>query len=178
MISGIRERKGITILTGEVGTGKTTLIHALLKDLSENIKMAFIFYAKTSFQDILKNILTELEVPVFRDHPTALLLLFKQYLKERMLKDETVAIIIDEAQDLEINVMEDLFRLCSQDSPAAKLVQILLVGQPELTAKLDSPNLQAFKDRLTIRNYLRPLDQERMCEIHRPPPGGCGKQQL
>jgi general secretion pathway protein A len=113
MISGIRERKGITVLTGEVGTGKTTLIYALLKDLSEKIKMAFVFYAKTSFQDLLRNILTELEVPIFKDNLTTLLMLFRQYLKERMVKDETVAIIIDEAQDLEIEVMKDLFRLCA-----------------------------------------------------------------
>ncbi|HSB07275.1 MAG TPA: AAA family ATPase [Thermodesulfobacteriota bacterium] len=163
MISGIRERKGITVLTGEVGTGKTTLIYALLKDLSEKIKMAFVFYAKTSFQDLLRNILTELEVPVLKDNLTTLLMLFRQYLKERMVKDETVAIIIDEAQDLEIGVMEDLFRLCSSESPAGKMAQILFVGQPELIVKLDSPNLHTFKDRLAIRNCLKPLDQEE-CE--------------
>ena len=160
MLSRIRERKGITVLTGEPGTGKTTLIYALLKDLSEKIKMAFVFYPKTSFQDLLRNILTELEVPIFKDNLTTLLMLFRQYLKERMVKDETVAIIIDEAHDLEIEVMEDLFRLCSPESRTAKLVQILLVGQPELMAKLDSPNLHGFKDRLTILNNLRPLDQK------------------
>lgn len=160
MIAGIKERKGITVITGEVGTGKTTLIYTLLKDLSEKIEMAFIFYTKTSFQDLLKNILAELDVPVSKDNLTSLLLLFRQYLKERMVRDEPVAIIIDEAQNLEIEVMEDLFRLCSQEAHAAKLVQILLVGQPELKAKLDSLRLRAFEDRVTVRNYLRPLDQK------------------
>ena len=160
MISGIKERKGITIISGEIGTGKTTLIYALLKDLSERIKTAFVFNTKLSFQDLLIYILMDLEVSVPKENLTTLLVLFRQYLKERMIRDETVAIIIDEAQNLEFEVMENLFRLYSEDSPAAKLVQILLVGQPELEAKLDSQKLQAFKNRFAIRNYLKPLNQK------------------
>ena len=160
MISGIKERKGITMISGDVGTGKTTLIHTLLKELSEKIKTVFVFYTKISFQDLLKYILADLEVSVSRENLTTLLVLFRQYLKERIARDETVAIIIDEAHNLEFEVMEDLFRLCSGESPDAKLVQILLVGQPELEAKLDSPKLQAFKDRFVIRNHLKPLNQK------------------
>jgi general secretion pathway protein A len=158
MISGIKERKGITTISGEVGTGKTTLIHALLKDLGEGIKTAFIFYPKISFKDLLKTILKDLQVSVSEENLTTLLALFRQYLKERMIRDETVAIIVDEAQTLEFEVMENLFRLCSEDSSATKSVQILLVGQPELEAKLDSQELQTFKNRFAIRNYLRPLN--------------------
>jgi hypothetical protein len=102
----------------------------------------------------------DLQVSVPKGSLTTLLVLFRQYLKERMIRDETVAIIIDEAQNLEFEVMENLFRLYSEDSPAAKLVQILLVGQPELEAKLDSQKLQAFKNRFAIRNYLKPLNQK------------------
>ena len=160
MISGIKERKGITMISGDVGTGKTTLIYTLLKDLSETIKTAFVFYTKISFPDLLKDILGDLGVSVSKENLTTLLVLFRRYLKERTVRDETVAIIIDEAQNLEFEVMENLFRLCSGESSDAKLVQILLVGQPELDAKLDSPKLQAFKDRFVIRNYLRPLNQK------------------
>jgi len=160
MISGIRERKGITVISGEVGTGKTLLIYALLKELSEKIKTAFVFYPKISYQDLLKYILTDLGVSVPRENLQTLLMSFKQYLKQRMDRDETVAIIIDEAQHLEFEVMENLFRLCSEDSPVAKSVQILLVGQPELMAKLDSQEMQAFKNRVSIRNYLRPLNHK------------------
>lgn len=160
MISGIRERKGITMISADVGTGKTTLIHTLLKELSEKIKTAFVFNTKISFQDLLKYILLDLGVSVAKEDLTTLLVLFRQYLKKRMIADETVAIIIDEAQNLEVEVMENLFRLCSEESSAAKLVQILLVGQPELEAKLDSPKLQAFKDRFVIRNHLKPLNQK------------------
>ena len=160
MISGIRERKGITMISADVGTGKTTLIHTLLKELSEKIKTAFVFNTKISFQDLLKYILLDLGVSVAKEDLTTLLVLFRQYLKKRMIADEMVAIIIDEAQNLEVEVMENLFRLCSEESSAAKLVQILLVGQPELEAKLDSPKLQAFKDRFVIRNHLKPLNQK------------------
>lgn len=160
MISGIRERKGITMISGDVGTGKTTLIYTLLKELSEKIKTAFVFYTKISFQDLLKYILADLGVSVSKENLTTLLVLFRQYLKERIARDETVAIIIDEAHNLEFEVMENLFRLCSGESSDAKLVQILLVGQPELEAKLDSPKLQAFWDRFVIRNHLNPLNQK------------------
>ena len=160
MISGIKERKGITMISGEVGTGKTTLIYALLKELSEKIKTAFVFYTKISFQDLLKHILRDLEVSVPNENLTTLLVSFRKYLKERKVRDETVAIIIDEAQHLEFEVIENLFRLCSEESSDAKLVQILLVGQPELEAKLDSEKMQAFKKRVAIRNYLKPLNQK------------------
>ena len=160
MISGIKERKGITMISGDVGTGKTTLIYNLLKELSEKIKTAFVFYTKISFQDLLKYILADLGVSVSKEDLTTLLVSFRQYLKERIVRDETVAIIIDEAHNLEFEVMENLFRLCSEESSDAKCVQILLVGQPELEAKLDSPKLQAFKDRFVIRNHLKPLNQK------------------
>ncbi len=160
MMSGIKERKGITMISGEVGTGKTTLIYALLNELSEKIKTAFVFYTKISFEDLLRSILTDLEVPVPGKNLTTLLVMFRQYVKERMARDETVAIVIDEAQHLEIGVMENLFRLCSEDSSITHVVQILLVGQPELETKLDSQEMQAFKKRVAVRNRLRPLNQK------------------
>ena len=160
MISGIKERKGITMISGEVGTGKTTLIYALLNELSEKIKTAFVFYTKISFEDLLRSILTDLEVPVSGKNLTTLLVTFRQYIKERIIRDETVAIVIDEAQHIELGVMENLFRLCSEESSIAHAVQILLVGQPELEAKMDSQEMEAFKNRVAVRNRLRPLNQK------------------
>ncbi len=164
MISGIKERKGITMISGDVGTGKTTLIYALLKELSGEIKTAFVYFTKVSFQELLEYILTDLGVSVPKENLTTLLVLFRQYLKERMIRDETVAIIIDEAQNLEFEAMVNLFRLCSEEPSAAKLVQILLVGQPELEAKLDSQKFQALRNRVAVRNYLRPLNQKEIQE--------------
>lgn len=162
MMSGIQERKGIIVITGEAGVGKTTLIHALLKDLSEKIKTAFIFQPKLDFQDLLKNILRELEVPIRKEEEDILSLMvqFRKYLDESLIQDDTVTIVIDEAQSLDEKVLEDLGRLTNPDTPAAKLLQILLVGQPELEVKLNSEKLRPLKERVTVHRQVRPLTQE------------------
>jgi general secretion pathway protein A len=160
MIDSIKERKGITVISGEVGTGKTTLIHALLKDLSEKIATAFIFHPRMNFPDLLRSILLDLGVPIYDDHIPSLLILFAQYLREKRVADETVAIIIDEAQTMETEALADLFRLYSREAPTAKHVQILLVGQPEIDVILDSPRLLEFKDKISMRGRLAPLSQK------------------
>ena len=163
MLAGVKERKGITVITGEPGTGKTTLIHALLKDLSEEIKTAFVFHTTIQFPDLLKEILTELGVRVSDYHLPNLLRLFGNYLKERMARGETVAIIVDEAQNLEIEVIVSLFGLHHRESPAGKLVQVILVGHTELEAKIDSPELRSFKEIIATRMRIRPLNSKE-CE--------------
>ena len=163
MVAGVKERKGITVITGEPGTGKTTLIHALLKDLSEKIKTSFVFHTTIQFPDLLKEILLELGVPISNYHLPNLLGLFGNYLKERMARDETVAIIVDEAQNLEMGAIASLFGLHHRESPAGKLVQIILVGQTELEAKLDSPELQSFKEVIATRRRIPPLNSKE-CE--------------
>ncbi len=160
MISGIKERKGIITITGDVGTGKTTLIYALLKDLSDKIKTAFIFNPRLTFKQLLKAILEELKVPVAGESTYTLLYKFNLYLKERMASDETVVIIIDEAQNLRNRVLQDFVRLYQQDTPELKLVQTLLVGQLELEANLDSEELLPLKHRINIQHRINPLDRE------------------
>jgi general secretion pathway protein A len=163
MLEGVRERRGITLITGEPGTGKTTLIHALLKDLSEKIKTAFVYHTTIEFPDLLKEILQEFGVPVRDNSLPKLLLLFGQYLRERLAQDETATIIIDEAQNLGVEAIGNLLGLSQRESPAAKLVQIVLVGQTELENKLDSPELQAFSNQIAIRRRIRPLNPKE-CE--------------
>jgi general secretion pathway protein A len=171
MISGIQERKGIIVITGEVGVGKTILIHSVLKDLSEKIKTAFIFQPMLDFLDLLKIILLDLEVPVREktENMASLMLQFRNYLNERLSQDETIAIIIDEAQSMNGNVLEDLFRLSNLDTPATKLLQILLVGQPELEVKLNSEKLRRFKKRIAIhlRISLLTLEESKGYMRHR-----------
>ena len=98
MMEGIRERKGIILITGIAGTGKTTPIHALLKDLSDQIKTAFIFNLRLTFRQLLKAILRELDVRVGGDNTYTLLHKFDEYIRQKSAADETRVILIDEAQ--------------------------------------------------------------------------------
>ena len=162
MMSGIKERKGLMVITGEVGVGKTILIYALLKDLSEKIKTAFIFQPRLDFKDLLKYILRDLEVPIQEkeENTRSLIDQFRKYLNERLTRDETVTIVIDEAQSLEDEVLEDLGRLSSPGPSPANLLQILLVGQTELEVRLNSEKLRSFQKRVALHHKIKPLTQE------------------
>jgi general secretion pathway protein A len=108
MMYGIKERKGFISITGEVGTGKTTLVHELLKKLDERVKTVFIFHTRTSFGEILKAILIELDVSVVDQKKAGLVHALNENLIRRLSQNENVAIIIDEAQILGKDVLEKL----------------------------------------------------------------------
>ncbi len=160
MMEGIRERKGIILITGDVGTGKTTLIHALLKDLSDQIKTAFIFNPRVTFKQLLKGILRELDVRVGAENTYTFLYKFDEYLREKSAADETVVILIDEAQVMSPTVLANLDRLLQRDAAQTKVLQTLLVGQLELEAHLDSEELRQFKRRIAVQRRIRPLSRE------------------
>jgi len=160
MIYGIRERKGFIAITGEVGTGKTTLIYTLLKQIEERVKAVFIFHTYITFEQLLRSILLELDLPIVEREKTALLRLLNKYLIQRLTRDENLVMIIDEAQNLSKEVMEGLRMLSNLETPKSKLLQIILVGQPELEAKLDSEDLRQLKQRVEIRRRIRPLSHE------------------
>jgi len=162
MMSGIKERKRLMVITGEVGVGKTILIYALLKDLTEKIKTAFIFNPILDFKSLLKTIFRELRIPLEgkKEDVPSLLHQFNQYLQERLARDEIVAVIIDESQGLEEKVLEEILKLATLDIPAAKALQVLLVGQTELEEKLDSIRLRHWKEKISIHGQVRPLTRE------------------
>jgi general secretion pathway protein A len=159
MVSGVRERKGITVITGDPGTGKTTLINTLLSDLDETVRAASIFFTYLEFGDLLKSILIELGIPTKGGDTSALLKRFYLYLSERP-QDEIVAIIIDEAQVLETSSLKDLMGLWAGLNPRHQLLQTVLVGRPELEAKLDSQELREFRDRIGVRCHIRPMNRK------------------
>jgi general secretion pathway protein A len=160
MIYGINERRGFVAITGEVGTGKTTLIYTLLNNLNEKVKTAFVYHTPATFDQLLGHILIDLNVPVATEEKMALLQKLNDHLVHNIAADETLAIIIDEAQNLPSNVLEELRLLSNLETTKQKLIQILLVGQPELEAKLDSQELRQLKQRIGIRRTIKPLTLE------------------
>jgi len=175
MIYGIRERKGFVTIIGEVGTGKTTLLHTLFNQLEKEIKTIFIFNTKISLNQLLQNILIELELHPKSYNKSELLYQLNDFLIEKLSFGENVALFIDEAQNLPIQVLEELRMLSNLETDREKLIQIILVGQPELNNKLNSPRLRQLKQRIGINCYLTPLSHEESKNyiLHRLTVAGC-----
>ena len=160
MIYGIKERRGFISITGEVGTGKTTLIYTLLNNLDEKVDSVFIYQTNITFEQLLKNILFELNIRIGDEDKTSLLRKLNVYLIQKLSQEETLTVIIDEAQNLPKEVMEELRILSNLETSKSKLLQILFVGQPELEVKLNSEDLRQLKQRIGIRRQIRALTQE------------------
>jgi general secretion pathway protein A len=156
---GIKERKGFVALIGEVGTGKTTLLYRLLDNLDEKVHTAFIFHTSTTYRELLKNILSELGLPVTDDDTFLLICRLNRYLTERAVADEIVALIIDEAQNLSEEVLEDIRLLSNLETRTTKLLQIVLCGQPELEVKLNAAGLRQLRQRIPILRRIGPLNE-------------------
>lgn len=157
---GIKARKGFIVLTGEVGTGKTTLIHALLNDLNGSAQTALVFSAIMSPMDLLRYVCDDFGLT---DPKTSLgdihdyLVRLNEYLLEKYNNGENCALIIDEAQNLSNEVLESIRLLSNFETSKDKLLQILLVGQPELSVRLNSQELRQIKQRVALRHHLRSL---------------------
>ena len=160
MIKGIKNRWGFICITGEVGTGKTTLIHSLLNRLDEKVKTVFIFHTLITFKELLGNILMELDLEVIGESKEALLNHLIEYLSHRLGRDETLAVIIDEAQNLSKEVMEELGELSELEPQTSVRLQIVFVGQPEFEDKLNSPGLRKLNQRIGIRREIKALSDE------------------
>lgn len=156
MLHGIKNRKGFISITGEVGTGKTTLVHSLLKSLDEKVKTVYIFHPTITFNELLETILLELDVKVLERSKPALLFRLVKYLN-RMHADETIAIIIDEAQSLPEEVMKEV-QIFSDLEPNA--IQVVLVGQPELEDRLNSQALRQLKRKIGSNQQIKALSDE------------------
>ena len=169
MIYGIKEKRGFISIIGEIGIGKTTLLHTLFKELGDEVKIIFIFNTKIDFTQLLQNILIELNLTPVSENKIALINQLNDYLIERLAANEIVALIIDEAQNLSAEVLEELRMLSNLETTKDKLLQIVLVGQPELDFILRSHNLRQLKQRIAINSYLTALNHEeqRKYIVHR-----------
>ena len=162
LVYGLESGMGFIQVTGDIGSGKTTLIKCLLRQLSREVKVAYVIHSKGTFVQILRMILEDLEV-VGADQKLpkeALLSRFRDYLVEQARRHNSVVVIIDEAQNLQSEVLEELRMLSNFETEKAKLLQIVLVGQPELRDLLRRPELEQLRQRITVRFHLYPLNEE------------------
>jgi general secretion pathway protein A len=163
---GVERRKGFIVITGEAGTGKTTLVKAFRQSAEVKIRTAFIVNPKLSATELLRFVLNDLGIaPSTQDRGT-LILQLNEYLFEQFKKGKIVTLLVDEAQHLSNELLEELRLLSNLETNEDKLIQIVLVGQPELEERLDQPELRQLKQRVTLRCRLAPLkDQEVDCYI-------------
>ena len=155
----ITQRLGFVVVTGEIGAGKTTVCRALLKRLPATTKVAMITNTLVTSRHLMSTILDEFELPVTEREPRwRLLNRLNEYLIQALSHDENVVLIIDEAQNLTPAVMEEIRLLSNLETERVKLLQIILMGQPELRQKLDLPKLAQLKQRIVVAYHLQPLD--------------------
>jgi len=157
---GVRRHKGFVVLTGEVGTGKTLLLRCLLQSFqqSEDVKYAYVFNGRLSPAEFLQYIAGDFGLPTAGKNKSDLLLQLADYVVDRGKKNLTTVLVVDEAHHLSTDILEEIRLLTNLETADEKLLQILLVGQPELDEKLDSYDLRQLKQRIALRSHLASLD--------------------
>ncbi len=156
---GVRRRKGFVVMTGEVGTGKTLLVRCLLQVLSRaNVAYAYVFNPRLSPVEFLQYIAGDFRLAASGKNKSDLLLALSDYVISRHLKGLTTVLVVDEAHHLSTDVLEEVRLLTNLETSEEKLLQILLVGQPELDDKLDAIELRQLKQRIALRSHLGALN--------------------
>jgi general secretion pathway protein A len=155
---GIETRKGFILLTGEVGTGKTTLINKLLEWLhKERVFTAFVFNPRLSVSQFLDFMMADFGIPCETHQKGQMLLKLNQWLLDRYQAGERAVLVVDEAQNLSPQMLEEIRLLTNLETSTEKLLQIVLAGQPELEQKLNQPQLRQLRQRITLRAKTRQL---------------------
>jgi len=160
LLYGITSQKGLMALVGDVGTGKTTLCRALLRDLPDTVQSALVLNPHLSGVDLMGTILDDLGVERHGTTKGELMSTLSQYLLAAGGEGRTVLVIVDEAQQMSVESLEQIRILSNLETPTRKLLQILLVGQPELEEKLRLNELRQLDQRIGIRCYLKPLPRK------------------
>ena len=159
---GIQERKGFIVVTGEVGTGKTTLSRFLLEKLDRKIRTSMIFNPSLSTIELLQAINHDFGISGESDSKKELVARLNQFLLNALAQRGNALLLIDEGQNLSIECLEEIRMLSNLETEKDKLLQILLIGQPELRDKLQLPGLRQLNQRIAIRYHIEPLELEEM----------------
>lgn len=160
LIYGITQREGFMLITGDVGTGKTTICRALLERLDEQTRTALILNPQMSERELLLSILSEFGITFSSSSKKEIIDRLNQFLLKRLASGGGATLIIDEAQNLSLPVLEQIRLLSNLETEKEKLLQIVLVGQPELRDKLNLPVLRQLNQRISVRYRLRPLTKD------------------
>jgi general secretion pathway protein A len=164
LVYGVQSGKGFVLITGEVGTGKTTLLHALLSQLDSSTACAFLFNPRLEPLDFFHMLFEELGIGTPCRTKAEYLLSLNRFLIDRLQKNEPTLLIVDEAQNLSPEMLEEIRLLSNLETPTSKLIQIMLVGQPELKDLLARPELRQLRQRIGLRHHLRPFDEGEVAE--------------
>jgi len=160
LLYGIKERKGFVLLLGEEGIGKTTLIHHLMATLDRNVKKIFFPQSQIAFEQMLKEILLNLGIPIKIEVKGSMLHDLYNYLIRSLEQGENVVIIIDDAHNISLEAIEELRLLSNLETSRSKLLQIVIVGQPELKAKLRSKVIRQINQRIVVSSQISTLTEE------------------
>ena len=160
LVYGTQERKGFIVLTGKVGTGKTTLLHSLCQRLDGQSAVSLVVNSTLPFDELLEYILEDFGIAKPGASRAQRLIALNNFLIERERSGQNTVLIIDEAQNLDATTLEHIRLLSNFETPTKKLLQILLVGQPELKTRLNLPELRQLKQRIGLRCQIPPLTLE------------------
>lgn len=157
---GIQENIGFLLLSGDIGTGKTSLIQHMLKICAQEMEVAMIFNTNTSPEELIKLILAELEINPISDDKSINLDKLNTFLIDQYARNKRVLLIIDEAQNLSWAALEEVRMLSNLHAETAPLLQVILVGQPELRQTIHEPRLEQLAQRIAVAYHLGPLNAE------------------
>lgn len=156
---GINERVGFIEITGEVGTGKTTICRTLLNQFDDKTKTAFVFNSDLSSLQLMQTIVEDLGIQTDKKNKGGLFSELNRFLIEQLGLGNNVVLIIDEAQNLSNQLLEQIRMLSNLETESEKLLQIVLVGQPELREKLRAPSLRQLRQRIAVRYHIEALNK-------------------
>ena len=164
LVYAMQSGKGFVVLTGEVGTGKTTLLHALMHQLDPTTAAAYLFNPKLEPLDFFRMFFEELGIGDSCHTKADYLLALNRFLIQKHEKGEPTVLIVDEAQNLSPELLEEIRMLSNLETSTSKLIQIMLVGQPELNELLGRTELRQLRQRISLRHQLRPFDDKETVE--------------